>query len=61
VGEQERLLQSIVREEWGAKDMMIVSDWWGVYSTTEAVLGGIDRQYLPASTVCCTLTDPFIS
>lgn len=42
VGEQKRLLDGIVRTEWNVKDLMIVSDWWAVYSVEAPILAGLD-------------------
>lgn len=46
VGEQKRLLNDLIRNEWGIDDVMIVSDWWAVYSLAPAVLAGLDRASL---------------
>lgn len=41
--EDPRLLQDIVRKEWGY-DGLIVSDWFGTYSVSEAVNAGLDLE-----------------
>ncbi|ERS98825.1 hypothetical protein HMPREF1624_04015 [Sporothrix schenckii ATCC 58251] len=41
--ENPRLLQDIVRGEWGY-DGLIVSDWFGTYSVSEAVNAGLDLE-----------------
>ncbi|KAK0454089.1 glycoside hydrolase family 3 protein [Desarmillaria tabescens] len=41
--ENHRLLQTILREEWGF-DGMVMSDWSGTYSTSEAVNAGLDLE-----------------
>ena len=38
-----KLLQDIVREEW-AWNGLIMSDWYGTYSTSEAVIAGLDLE-----------------
>lgn len=38
-----KLLQHILREEWGF-DGLVMSDWFGVYSTTEAIKAGLDLE-----------------
>lgn len=37
------LLQDILRGEWGF-DGLVMSDWWGTYSTTEALNAGLDLE-----------------
>ena len=37
------LLKKILRKEWGFKGL-VMSDWWGVYSTSEAVNAGLDLE-----------------
>ncbi|KFZ13985.1 hypothetical protein V502_06320 [Pseudogymnoascus sp. VKM F-4520 (FW-2644)] len=41
--EHKKLLQNILRKEWGWKGL-IVSDWYGTYSTTEAIEAGLDLE-----------------
>lgn len=41
--EHPRLLQDIVRREWGY-DGLIVSDWFGTYSVSDAVNAGLDLE-----------------
>ncbi|KAG7448394.1 beta-glucosidase [Guyanagaster necrorhizus] len=41
--ENRRLLQTILREEWGFNGM-VMSDWSGTYSTSEAVAAGLDLE-----------------
>lgn len=43
VAHDPKILTGIVREEWGW-DPIIVSDWHGTYSTTEAVNAGMDLE-----------------
>lgn len=43
VAHDPRLIQGVVREEWGW-DPLVVSDWHGTYSTTEAVNAGMDLE-----------------
>ena len=43
VAHDPRIINGIVREEWGW-DPLIVSDWHGTYSTTEAVNAGMDLE-----------------
>ena len=37
------LLKRILREEWGFKGL-VMSDWWGTYSTSEAINAGLDLE-----------------
>ncbi|KAH7376651.1 glycoside hydrolase superfamily [Plectosphaerella cucumerina] len=37
------LLRDILREEWGF-DGLVMSDWWGTYSTAEAINAGLDLE-----------------
>jgi len=37
------LLKQILRDEWGFKGL-VMSDWWGTYSTSEAVNAGLDLE-----------------
>jgi beta-glucosidase len=37
------LLQQILRKEWGF-DGLVISDWWGTYSTSEAINAGMDLE-----------------
>jgi beta-glucosidase len=41
--EHPRLLQSILRDEW-KWDGLLMSDWYGTYSTTEAIVAGLDLE-----------------
>ncbi|KAK9420744.1 putative Beta-glucosidase [Seiridium unicorne] len=41
--ENEDLLDKLLRKEWGWKGL-VMSDWWGTYSTTEAALAGLDLE-----------------
>lgn len=41
--ENPKLLQQILREEWGF-DGLVMSDWFGIYSTTEAIKAGLDLE-----------------
>lgn len=41
--EHKKLLRDILRKEWGWKGL-IVSDWYGTYSTTEAIEAGLDLE-----------------
>jgi beta-glucosidase len=41
--ESPKLLQQILREEWGF-DGMVMSDWFGVYSTSESIKAGLDLE-----------------
>ncbi|KAI1372575.1 glycoside hydrolase family 3 protein [Hypoxylon crocopeplum] len=41
--ENSKLLDQMLRGEWGW-DGMIMSDWYGTYSTTEAALAGLDLE-----------------
>lgn len=41
--ENERLLQNILRDEWKF-DGLVMSDWLGTYSTTEAIRAGLDLE-----------------
>jgi beta-glucosidase len=41
--EHPRLLQDILREEW-KWDGLLMSDWYGTYSTTEAITAGLDLE-----------------
>ncbi|KAK7470377.1 hypothetical protein VKT23_001804 [Stygiomarasmius scandens] len=49
VSEDKRLLDDILRKEWGYKGM-IMSDWIGVYSTAESIKAGLDLE-MPGPTV----------
>jgi beta-glucosidase len=41
--EHPRLLQDILRDEW-KWDGLVMSDWYGTYSTTEAIVAGLDLE-----------------
>ncbi|OTB03436.1 glycoside hydrolase family 3 protein [Hypoxylon sp. CI-4A] len=43
VSEDPRFLTTILREEWNF-DGLIMSDWFGTYSTSEAILAGLDLE-----------------
>lgn len=43
------LLQKVLRDEWGF-DGLVMSDWWGMYSTSEAINAGLDLE-MPGPTV----------
>ena len=43
VSEHRDLLQKLLREDWGWQGL-ITSDWYGTYSTTEAVNAGLDLE-----------------
>ncbi|KAF9448233.1 glycoside hydrolase family 3 protein [Macrolepiota fuliginosa MF-IS2] len=43
VSEDKRLLDDVLRKEWGFKGM-IMSDWIGVYSTAESIKAGLDLE-----------------
>ncbi|KAL2829870.1 glycoside hydrolase superfamily [Aspergillus pseudoustus] len=43
VSEDPLLLQHILRKEWGF-DGLVISDWWGTYSTSEAINAGMDLE-----------------
>ncbi|KAK0243159.1 glycoside hydrolase family 3 protein [Armillaria nabsnona] len=43
VSEDKRLLDDILRKEWGYKGL-IMSDWTGVYSTAESIKAGLDLE-----------------
>ncbi|KAF2098736.1 putative beta-glucosidase I [Rhizodiscina lignyota] len=49
VSETKRILTDILREEWGWHGL-IMSDWYGVYSTAEAINAGLDLE-MPGPTV----------
>ncbi|RDB19825.1 putative beta-glucosidase I [Hypsizygus marmoreus] len=49
VSEDKRLLDDILRKEWGFKGM-VMSDWTGVYSTVESIKAGLDLE-MPGPTV----------
>jgi beta-glucosidase len=41
--ENQKLIQDLLRREWGWNGL-VMSDWFGTYSTTEAVLAGLDLE-----------------
>ena len=41
--ESQRLIGDVLRKEWGF-DGMVMSDWFGTYSTTEAIKAGLDLE-----------------
>ncbi|KIV84809.1 hypothetical protein PV11_00566 [Exophiala sideris] len=43
VSETPRLIQDVLRKEWGF-DGMVMSDWFGTYSTSEAIKAGLDLE-----------------
>jgi len=43
VSESKELLEGMLRGEWGFKGL-VMSDWWGTYSTTEATNAGLDIE-----------------
>ncbi|EFX00356.1 beta-glucosidase [Grosmannia clavigera kw1407] len=43
VSESRRLLADVLRGEWGWKGL-VMSDWFGTYSTTEAINAGLDLE-----------------
>ncbi|KAK4448282.1 glycosyl hydrolase family 3 N terminal domain-containing protein [Podospora aff. communis PSN243] len=43
VSESKELLEGMLREEWGFKGL-VMSDWWGTYSTSDAVNAGLDLE-----------------
>ncbi|EGO27630.1 glycoside hydrolase family 3 protein [Serpula lacrymans var. lacrymans S7.9] len=49
VSEDKKLIHDILREEWGYKGMTM-SDWIGVYSTSESISAGLDLE-MPGPTV----------
>ncbi|KAF2649961.1 glycoside hydrolase family 3 protein [Lophiostoma macrostomum CBS 122681] len=49
VSEDPFLIHQILRKEWGF-DGPVVSDWWGTYSTSEAINAGMDLE-MPGLTV----------
>ncbi|KAJ7241955.1 glycoside hydrolase family 3 protein [Mycena haematopus] len=49
VSEDKRLVDDVLRKEWGYKGM-VMSDWTGVYSTAESIKAGVDLE-MPGPTV----------
>ncbi len=43
MGEHERLISDVLKDEWGF-DGVVVSDWWGTRSTIEAATAGLDIE-----------------
>ena len=43
VNEDPKFVQKILREDW-AWEGMVMSDWYGTYSTTEAITAGLDLE-----------------
>lgn len=43
VSESRELLEGVLRKEWGWEGM-VMSDWYGTYSTTDAVKAGLDLE-----------------
>lgn len=43
VSEDETLLDGLIRKEWGW-DPLIISDWYGTYSTAQALIAGLDLE-----------------
>jgi len=43
VCEDETLLEDLVRKEWGW-DPLVISDWYGTYSTAQALIAGLDLE-----------------
>lgn len=43
VSEDPFMIQQVLREEWGF-DGLVMSDWWGTYSTSEAINAGLDLE-----------------
>ena len=41
--EDPKLLRDVLRKEWGWTGL-VMSDWWGTYSTTEAINAGLDLE-----------------
>lgn len=41
--ENDKLLDKMLRGEWGWEGL-VMSDWWGTYSTTEAAIAGLDLE-----------------
>ncbi|KAL4870579.1 hypothetical protein BDV12DRAFT_165846 [Aspergillus spectabilis] len=48
VSENKKILQDILRKEWGW-DGLVMSDWFGTYSTSEAIIAGLDIE-MPGKT-----------
>ena len=49
-----RLIQDILRRDWGFKGL-VMSDWFGSYSTTEAIKAGLDLEMPGPTYVRCQL------
>lgn len=49
VSEDPFMLQTVLRDEWGF-DGIVISDWWGTYSTSAAINAGMDLEMPGPST-----------
>lgn len=50
VSESSKLIRKTLREEWGF-DGLVMSDWFGTYSTVEAVIAGLDLEMPGADSI----------
>ncbi|KAK5104972.1 beta-glucosidase [Lithohypha guttulata] len=57
VSEDPKLIRDVLRQEWGF-DGMIMSDWFGTYSTTESIKAGLDLEMPGPSTTRGHLVGP---
>ena len=48
-GQHKDLIQGVLRDEWGFKGL-VMTDWWGIYDTSEALFSGLDLE-MPAGEV----------